>query len=423
MGSKYPQSVRFCLPLWALALQATFTLLFTFFISYDTPSVDQKFMETYQVLQDLTLMAALGFGFLSSTFRRHGWSSVAFSLFMLALGVQGTILLDHVLRQPFHWNVAINLSSVRVATLSTMPVLISAGAVLGKVNLVQLAVMVLVEVTAFGTTRLVDKLIFHVHIHNAVLAGGVAVGASCHLISSPWIAMVLGLMAGLISIGGAKCLPVCLKQTLTSQVPSGVHYTFGFPGLLGAATYILLTATQNIYPMLMVSSQIFSDTGALSFAMAMGMISGLVTGLLLNVKIWKAPHAAKYFDDQTFWEAHPRQPLNSPVTEAFCTFAWLESHSPTLLGPPLLHSYSENQPCCLYSVARLILCQLLCTAMGFWRPQPVSPSPLQVFVPLYQQLGESVKELESSLTWLLDFKQKHLGMKWSVERNLHGLLS
>ena len=46
------------------------------------------------------------------------------------------------------------------------------------------------------------------HIHNAVLAGGVAVGASCHVIATPWLAMVLGFMAGLISIGGALCLRV-----------------------------------------------------------------------------------------------------------------------------------------------------------------------------------------------------------------------
>lgn len=49
------------------------------------------------VIKDLTLMAALGFGFLSSSFRRHSWSSVAFNLFMLALGVQGSVLLDHFL--------------------------------------------------------------------------------------------------------------------------------------------------------------------------------------------------------------------------------------------------------------------------------------------------------------------------------------
>lgn len=46
------------------------------------------------------------------------------------------------------------------------------------------------------------------HIHNAILAGGVAVGPSCHLITTPWLAMLLGFMAGLISIGGALCLPV-----------------------------------------------------------------------------------------------------------------------------------------------------------------------------------------------------------------------
>ncbi|EAX11703.1 hCG2042726, partial [Homo sapiens] len=43
-----------------------------------------------------------------------------------------------------------------------MSVLISAGAVLGKVNLAQLVVMVLVEVTALGTLRMVISNIFNV---------------------------------------------------------------------------------------------------------------------------------------------------------------------------------------------------------------------------------------------------------------------
>lgn len=60
------------------------------------------------VIQDLTLVAALGFGFLSSSFRRHGWSSVAFSFFMLALGVQGTILLDYFLNWVLDWNMIKN---------------------------------------------------------------------------------------------------------------------------------------------------------------------------------------------------------------------------------------------------------------------------------------------------------------------------
>ncbi|EDL29999.1 Rh blood group, D antigen [Mus musculus] len=410
MGSKYPRSLRCCLPLWALELQTAFSLLFCFFIPHDTAQVDHRFMASYQVLRNLTLMAALGFGFLSSSFRRHSWSSVAFNLFMLALGVQGTILLDHFLGQVLQWNKINNLSSIQIATMSTLPVLISAGAVLGKVNLVQLTVMVLMEAMAFGAIRFADEKVFKmtehiimmhghvfgayfgltvawwlsrslprrvgenaqtekvqmatssslfamlgtlflwifwpainsallegtkkrnavfntyyalavsavtatsmsalshpqgkinmVHIHNAVLAGGVAVGAPGCLISSPWISMVLGLIAGLISIWGAKCPRACLNHML--QNSSGIHYTFGLPGLLGALTYYCLQiVTEPKSSDLWIITQTVTHIGALSFAVAMGMVTGLLTGCLLSVRVWRAPHAAKYFDDQTFWE-------------------------------------------------------------------------------------------------------------------------
>ncbi|XP_012295432.2 RH-like protein isoform X3 [Aotus nancymaae] len=407
MGSKYPPSVRGCLPLWALTLEAALILVFFFFTYYDTSLEDQKvLMAFYQVCQDLTVMAALGLGFLTSSLRRHSWSSVAFNLFMLALGVQWAILLDGFLSQFPPGKLVIKLSSIRLATMSAMSVLISAGAVLGKVNLVQLVVMVLVELTAFVTMRMVSRKVFstedhtnmmciHVfaayfgltvawclpkplpegteekertatspslsamlgtlflwmfwpsfnsallrnpierrnavfntyyalavsavtsisvsslahprgkinmtYIHNAVLAGGVAVGASCHLISSPWLAMVLGLVAGLISVGGAKCLPVCFNRVLGIHDSCGVHYTFGLPGLLGEITYIVMMMHQAVWANAILY-QVLLDAGLFSLAVATGLASGLLTGLLLSLKIWKGPHAAKYFDDQAFWE-------------------------------------------------------------------------------------------------------------------------
>uniref|UniRef100_A0A8I5TEZ5 Rh blood group CcEe antigens n=1 Tax=Pongo abelii TaxID=9601 RepID=A0A8I5TEZ5_PONAB len=358
--------------------------------------------------QDLTVMAALGLGFLTSNLQRHTWSSVAFNLFMLALGVQWAILLDGFLSQLSPGKVVIKLFSIRLATMSAMSVLISVGAVLGKVNLAQLVVMVLVELTVFGTMRMVISIIFktdyhmnlmHIHVfaayfgltvarclpkplpqgtkdkeqiatrsslsamlgtlflwmfwpsfnsallrspierknavfntyyalavsavtamsvsslahpqgkinmtymHNAVLAGGVAVGISCHLIRSPWLAMVLGLVAGLISIGGAKCLPVCFNRVLGIHDSYGVHYTFGLPGLLGEITYIVLVVLRTVWAgYYMIGFQVLLCTGELSLAMAIAVMSGLLTGLLLNLKIWKAPHVAKYFDDQAFWE-------------------------------------------------------------------------------------------------------------------------
>ncbi|XP_054995110.1 blood group Rh(CE) polypeptide isoform X1 [Sorex araneus] len=409
MGSKYPRSVRGCLPLWALVLEAALIVIFFFFTTYDTSLQDQgMLLRIYPAFQDVAVMAALGLGFLTSSLRRHGWSSVAFNLFMLALGVQWAVLLDGFLNQSSLGKVIITLSSIQMAVMSAMSVLISAGAVLGKANLVQLVLMVLVEVTAFGTMRMVCRrflntdshvsmMHIHVfaayfgltvawclsrplpegteeknhtatspslfamlgtlflwmfwpsfnsalldipshrknaifntyyalavsavttisisalthpqgkismmHIHNAVLAGGVAVGTACHLITSPWLAMVLGLVAGLISIGGAKCLPVCCNRVFGIHDTGGVHYTFGLPGLLGGVAYIVLIILQtNWTKTSMIGYQVLIDTGALSLAVAVGLVSGLLTGMLLNLKIWRAPHVAKYFDDQAFWE-------------------------------------------------------------------------------------------------------------------------
>ncbi|XP_036888830.1 RH-like protein isoform X1 [Sturnira hondurensis] len=409
LGSKYPRSMRGCLPPWTLTLEAALILIFFFFTNYDSNSKDHRTVGTEQgLLQDVTIMAALGLGFLTSSLWRYGWSSVAFNFFMLALGVQWAVLVDGFLDQSSLGKVVIKLSSVQQATMSAMCVLISAGAVLRKANPVQFLLMVLIEVTAFAATRHLDKQVLlaenhlsmmyiHVfaayfgltmawclsrplpkemeetdqkavspslfamlgtlclwmfwpsfnsvllsiqeekrkkavfnthyalavsavtaismsalahpqgkinmtHIHNAVLAGGVALSVPGHLISSPWIAMVLGLVAGMISIAGAKCLPVCFNHLLGIHDTCGVHYTFGLPGLLGGITYIVLKMLEEKWTMSSMIIHVLINSGTLSLYMAMGLASGLLTGLLLNLKIWRAPRVAKYFDDQAFWE-------------------------------------------------------------------------------------------------------------------------
>ncbi|KAI2515629.1 Rh blood group D antigen [Homo sapiens] len=384
MSSKYPRSVRRCLPLWALTLEAALILLFYFFTHYDASLEDQKgLVASYQVGQDLTVMAAIGLGFLTSSFRRHSWSSVAFNLFMLALGVQWAILLDGFLSQFPSGKVVITLFSIRLATMSALSVLISVDAVLGKVNLAQLVVMVLVEVTALGNLRMVISNIFNTdyhmnmmhiyvfaayfglsvawclpkplpegtedkdqtatipslsamlgalflwmfwpsfnsallrspierknavfntyyavavsvvtaisgsslahpqgkisktYVHSAVLAGGVAVGTSCHLIPSPWLAMVLGLVAGLISVGGAKYLPGCCNRVLGIPHSSIMGYNFSLLGLLGEIIYIVLLVLDTVGAGNgMIGFQVLLSIGELSLAIVIALTSGLLT--------------------------------------------------------------------------------------------------------------------------------------------------
>uniref|UniRef100_A0A673UZE7 Ammonium transporter AmtB-like domain-containing protein n=1 Tax=Suricata suricatta TaxID=37032 RepID=A0A673UZE7_SURSU len=258
MGSKYPPSMRGCLPLWTLLLVVAFIVIFFFFTSYDTSSQDPKELtDTYRVLQDVTIMMALGFGFINSSLRRYGWSSMAFNLFLLALTVQWAVLLNGFLEQLSPQKVVIKLSSIKLATMSAMSVLISAGAVLGKANLVQLVLMALVEVTAFGVMRMIQAKYFVMRFNNM----------------------------------------------LDLHDTSGVYYTFGLPGLLGEIAHIVLITLQDDWTKsTRVEYQLLLDIGALSLALAMGLIIGLLTGLVLNLKIWKGPHMSNYFDDQLYWK-------------------------------------------------------------------------------------------------------------------------
>uniref|UniRef100_A0A6I8P5B4 Ammonium transporter AmtB-like domain-containing protein n=1 Tax=Ornithorhynchus anatinus TaxID=9258 RepID=A0A6I8P5B4_ORNAN len=341
--------------------------------------------------QDVNVMAVLGFGFLTASLCRFSWSGLAFNLFLVAVGVQWTVLLDGFL---FRFSAGkLDISLLLVATMSVVSMLISAGAILGQANLVQLLVMTLVEVTAFSATRWLSleilqthEFMMHVHIfgayfgltvawflwkplpkeasgkakaanttglfsmlgalflwmfwptfnsvlldvreakkavfntyyaiaasavtavalsaaahsrgkinmfhvHNATLAGGVAVGPTAHLIESPALAMVLGLLAGSISILGAGCLPVrcpppprTLRPRRAPSEGADCGGRVGRRGRRGMGYRALL------------------DAGSLSLAVAMSLATGVLTGLLLMLKIWKTPHVVKQFDDQAFWE-------------------------------------------------------------------------------------------------------------------------
>ncbi|NXO69324.1 RHL protein, partial [Phainopepla nitens] len=145
------------------------------------------------------------------------------------------------------------------------------------------------------------------HIHSAVLAGGVTISYTAHRIHYPWIAMILGLLGSGITVLGSHCLQRCFNPALKLQDTSGVHFTFGLPAVLGAVAAVVLRVVEEgtetqWNDLSSLGYLIFVEVGAFCQTISIALITGLITGLILNIKLLKAVHVSKYFDDQFYWE-------------------------------------------------------------------------------------------------------------------------
>merc|ERR1712100_276962 len=72
-----------------------------------------------------------------------------------------------------------------------------------------------------------------VSIQNATLAGGVAVGSSADLILQPYAALLVGVIAGFLSVFGYVILQPALSKCMGLHDTCGVHNLHGMPGILG----------------------------------------------------------------------------------------------------------------------------------------------------------------------------------------------
>uniref|UniRef100_A0A8C2BX68 Ammonium transporter Rh type B-like n=1 Tax=Cyprinus carpio TaxID=7962 RepID=A0A8C2BX68_CYPCA len=132
-----------------------------------------------------------------------------------------------------------------------------------------------------------------VHIQNAALAGGVAVGTAGEMMLTPFGSMIVGFLAGTISVLGYKYLTPVLESKLKIQDTCGIHNLHGMPGVLGAVVGAVTSALASPAVYGNGLQRVFADGEpgewnaqsrggfqAISLVVTLGMalIGGLVTG-------------------------------------------------------------------------------------------------------------------------------------------------
>nr|XP_006014259.2 PREDICTED: ammonium transporter Rh type A-like [Latimeria chalumnae] len=136
--------------------------------------------------------------------------------------------------------------------------------------------------TAYAVSSLVESKgkLDMVHIQNATLAGGVAVGTCADMNIQPYGAMLIGFTAGIISTLGFKFLTPFFASKLRIQDTCGVHNLHGMPGILGGIAGIIaaaLGASTFNYQM---------QAAALATSVSIAIIGGLLTGMAIACMLY-----------------------------------------------------------------------------------------------------------------------------------------
>eukprot|EP00288_Rhodomonas_lens_P020057 CAMPEP_0177689264 /NCGR_PEP_ID=MMETSP0484_2-20121128/83_1 /TAXON_ID=354590 /ORGANISM="Rhodomonas lens, Strain RHODO" /LENGTH=536 /DNA_ID=CAMNT_0019199615 /DNA_START=26 /DNA_END=1633 /DNA_ORIENTATION=+ len=146
-------------------------------------------------------------------------------------------------------------------------------------------------IAAFLVSAIVNRGRFDmVHVQNATLAGGVALGASADLIIQPGWSVLIGTLAGSISVVGYKWISPFMQNKLDVVDTCGIHNLHGMPGIIGAI--VSMAAVEGGEQ---VKIQIYATLCTLGFA----IVGGLIVGFLIN--LIPGMDTEDMFKDDIYW--------------------------------------------------------------------------------------------------------------------------
>ncbi|KAM4834541.1 ammonium transporter Rh type A [Thomomys bottae] len=167
-------------------------------------------------------------------------------------------------------------------------------------------------VTAYALSSLIQRRgkLDMVHIQNATLAGGVAVGTCADMAIQPHVALAIGSVAGIVSVLGYRFLTPLLASKLKIQDTCGVHNLHGLPGVIGGLASIVAIAL-NVPS----RSSMAKQAAALGSSIGTAVVGGLITGLILRIPIWDQAPDEYCYDDSIYWKVPKHRELDSHFPE------------------------------------------------------------------------------------------------------------
>lgn len=123
----------------------------------------------------------------------------------------------------------------------------------------------------YFTSLILRKKISIADIANASLAGGVAIGSTCNIVS-PIAAFCIGLLAGALCVIGYAVIQPRMQAKFKMVDTCGVHNLHGMPGLLGGLCALVIVPTA-------IKAQITGILVTLIIAVLAGIISGCIIRL------------------------------------------------------------------------------------------------------------------------------------------------
>ncbi|XP_055789804.1 ammonium transporter Rh type C 1-like [Salvelinus fontinalis] len=194
-----------------------------------------------------------------------------------------------------------------------------------------LAATVLTAIAISSLSQKTGKLDM-VHIQNATLAGGVAVGTAAEFMLMPYGSLIVGFCCGIISTLGYIYITPFMEKYLKIHDTCGIHNLHAMPGVIGGIVGAITAAaaSEGVYGKeglrntfdfkgkwkdMMPTQQGGHQAAGLCVALCFGIGGGIIVGCILRLPIWGDAPDNRCFDDEIYWELPEDEENNPPTVE------------------------------------------------------------------------------------------------------------